>query len=242
MKDTIKIPDHGNTKIVAHRGLSGIERENTCAAFVAAGNRSYFGIETDVRITADGHYVLLHDDNTERNCIDCLYPEKSTFQSLRRLQYKDKDETFDRGDLMMPTLQEYVKICRTYGKVGVLEFKGAWTEKMCGEVVEIIRNMEYLEGIIFISFSWDNLLNLKKVYPEASAQWLTWDQKPEDIVGQLVENKIDIDAFFKTLTAENVKLLHDNGVVVNCWTVDKLEDAEMLIGFGVDQITSNILE
>ena len=37
MMDTIKILDHKNTVIVAHRGLSGLERENTCAAFVAAG-------------------------------------------------------------------------------------------------------------------------------------------------------------------------------------------------------------
>ena len=38
-----------SVKMVAHRGVSGLERENTCAAFVAAGNRSYFGIETDVQ-------------------------------------------------------------------------------------------------------------------------------------------------------------------------------------------------
>ena len=57
--DTIKI-NKGNAQIVAHRGLSGLERENTASAFVAAGNRSYFGIETDVRPTADGHFVLLH--------------------------------------------------------------------------------------------------------------------------------------------------------------------------------------
>ncbi len=30
--------------MIAHRGLSGIEMENTCSAFVAAGNRTYFGI------------------------------------------------------------------------------------------------------------------------------------------------------------------------------------------------------
>lgn len=242
MMDTIKIPDHGNTKIVAHRGLSGIERENTCSAFVAAGNRSYWGIETDVRHTADGHYVLLHDNDTERNCIDKLAPEVSTFQTLRRLQYKDHDGSFDRGDLMMPTLREYVKICKTYGKVGVLEYKGTFTEEHCKETVEIIRSFDYLENIVFISFSWDNLLNLKRVCPEAKAQWLTYDQKPEDIVGQLKENDIGIDAFFKTLTKENVKLLHDNGVVVNCWTVDGLDDALRLIDMGVDQITSNILE
>ena len=47
-KDTIKIADHGSTKFVAHRGVSGLETENTAAAFIAAGNRSYYGVETDI--------------------------------------------------------------------------------------------------------------------------------------------------------------------------------------------------
>ena len=50
--------------MVAHRGLSGVETENTVAAFVAAANRSYYGIETDVHRTIDGKYVCIHDDNT----------------------------------------------------------------------------------------------------------------------------------------------------------------------------------
>lgn len=49
--DTIKI-DRNNVRLIAHRGLIGLEKENTCAAFVAAGNReSIFGIETDVHHT-----------------------------------------------------------------------------------------------------------------------------------------------------------------------------------------------
>ena len=61
--DTIRI-NASNVRMIAHRGLSGIELENTNSAFVAAGNRSYFGIETDVHITADGQFVIIHDDNT----------------------------------------------------------------------------------------------------------------------------------------------------------------------------------
>ena len=41
--DTIHIDSRG-VKMVAHRGVSGLEKENTASAFVAAGNRSYFGI------------------------------------------------------------------------------------------------------------------------------------------------------------------------------------------------------
>ena len=52
--------------MIAHRGLSGLERENTYPAFIAAGNRSYFGIETDIHKTADGEFVVIHDETTER--------------------------------------------------------------------------------------------------------------------------------------------------------------------------------
>ena len=44
MMDTIKF-NKANVKVVAHRGLSGLEPENTVAAFVAAGNRSYYGAD-----------------------------------------------------------------------------------------------------------------------------------------------------------------------------------------------------
>ena len=46
--DTIKI-EKKNTLMVAHRGVSGLEKENTLAAFIAAGNRSYYGVETGGR-------------------------------------------------------------------------------------------------------------------------------------------------------------------------------------------------
>ena len=72
---TIKLGDK-QVKLVAHRGLSALEKENTCSAFVAAGNReSIFGIETDVHRTKDGQFVLFHDDNTQRVGLDHLVLE-----------------------------------------------------------------------------------------------------------------------------------------------------------------------
>ena len=63
MMDTIRI-EKGSTRMVAHRGVSGLEKENTMAAFVAAGNRSYWGVETDVHRTSDGKMVVIHDGDT----------------------------------------------------------------------------------------------------------------------------------------------------------------------------------
>jgi len=46
----------------------------------------------------------------------------------------------------------------------------------------------------------------------------------------------------KQSDAENIKLLHSKGIKVNCWTCDDKETAEKLVSYGVDYITSNILE
>ena len=74
--DTIKIRK-GRTQVIAHRGVSGLELENTCAAFVAAGNRSYFGIETDVHVTADGNYIVIHDSTTKRVGTETMISRKA---------------------------------------------------------------------------------------------------------------------------------------------------------------------
>ena len=118
--DTIHI-DRKGALMVAHRGVSGLEKENTASAFVAAGNRSYFGIETDVHRTLDGEFVVIHDDNTARVAIDNLEVEKSTFETLRALRLCDTDGEKGRADLRIPTLREYVRICRKYGILTVLD-------------------------------------------------------------------------------------------------------------------------
>ena len=94
-------------RMIAHRGLSGIEMENTCSAFVAAGNRSHFGIETDVHVTADGQFIIIHDDSTKRVALDDLTVENSTYETLRSLRLCDKDGKRGRKDLALPSLSEY---------------------------------------------------------------------------------------------------------------------------------------
>lgn len=96
--DTVKI-NHGNTKMIAHRGLSGIKQENTNAAFVAAGNRSYYGIETDVHRTADGQYVIIHDDTTagSQNGAWDVNVEQVPYRDIQAILLPDRDGSCTPG-------------------------------------------------------------------------------------------------------------------------------------------------
>ena len=238
--NTIKV-NAKNTLMVAHRGVSGLEKENTCAAFVAAGNRSYFGVETDIHRTGDGNFIIIHDANTARVGHDNVNVEECTFDSLRRLQLCDRDETKSRADLHLPSLEEYIGICKKYEKYCVLELKSGYTDDEIHAMIDRIEALGWLDHVIFIAFGYENLKKVRAYKPTQTCQFLT-DSVSDETLAMLKTDGIDLDVYYPSLTEERVAAFHAAGIKINCWTVDKKEDAERLIAWGVDYITSNILE
>ncbi len=238
--DTRKF-DKKATKVIAHRGLSGIEVENTASAFVAAGNRSYYGIETDVHRTKDGKFVIGHDNDLKRIANVDLNLEESTLEEIQKVVLLDKDGTKNRNDLRPATLENYISIVKKYEKHAVLELKSDFTDEEIEKIINIIKGYDYLDNLTFISFNYENLLKVRKILPNQSAQYLFWKVNDEEIA-RLVRDKIDADVWCKELTEEQIKKCHDNGILVNCWTVDEIVDGEKFASFGIDFITSNILE
>ena len=241
--DTIKINSNG-VKMVAHRGLSGIERENTCSAFVAAGNRSHFGIETDVHISKDGKFVIIHDENTERVSLGKtnIKVSENDYSVLEEMILPDLDGTTYRKDIRIPLLKEYISVCKKYEKICVLEIKGPFEEKDLERMIGQIEELGYVDNVIFISFVFENCVNVKKLLPGNDVQFLTGNEVTDELIEELCKYNLDLDIYYERLNAENVALLHSKGIKVNCWTCDDKEVAEKLVSYGVDFITSNILE
>ncbi len=238
--NTIKF-DNKTTKVTAHRGLSGLERENTASAFVAAGNRSYYGIETDIWHTSDGHFVVNHDGRADRVGGTRVDMEAAPWELLREIVLFDTDGTKGRYDLRLPSLENYITICKKYEKHCVLELKPVFTPEETAAFIELIKGYDYLSQVTFISFHYENLQNVRAILPEQSCQYLTGDASDE-LIAKLKADRMDIDIIHTALTEERVKAMHDAGLVINCWTVDNAARGEELASWGVDHITSNILE
>jgi len=239
MGHTVRI-EKKHVQMIAHRGLSGLERENTCAAFVAAGNRSYFGIETDIHKTKDGQFIVFHDDSTLRLTDLDWNVEERTLVELRALRLRDTDGKI-RGDLLLPTLPEYIRICKKYEKTAVLELKNPFQRKDIVAVVETIRQEGWLKNTVFISFDLGNMIHLRKLLPEQPLQYLV-KELTDEVKATLVEYALDLDIKYSNLTADQVEELHRMGRKVNVWTVDDPKIAVLLVQMGVDYITTNILE
>lgn len=240
--DTIKL-DSGKVKMIAHRGLSGLEKENTNAAFVAAGNRAkYFGIETDLHVTADKGIIVIHDDNTSRVSTDDLNVESSSYETLRKIRLLDIDGSRGRSDLLLPSLEEYVGICKKYEKYCILELKNPMDPEDVYGIVETIKAMGYLEHVVFISFALSNLVALRERYPQQSAMYLIGKEWKDEVYGDLEKYNLDLDIDYRILTKDIVDRVHAMGHTVNVWTVNDEESGLRMVEMGVDYITTNILE
>ncbi len=238
--DTVHI-NKGKARMIAHRGLSGIEKENTCSAFVAAGNRSYFGIEADVYSTSDGRFVICHDHDLLRIAGVDLQVESSTLEELQSVVLFDRDGKKSRTDLRLCTLENYIEICKKYEKHCVLELKSQFTDVEIADIINTLESFSYLESTTFISFDRNNLLRVRKILPNHPVQYLFMEAS-EEILARLIEDKMDADVLYRAASRELVERLHAAELKINCWTVDDPIEAEKLIEWGVDYITSNILE
>ena len=230
-----------NTLFIAHRGYSRFEKENTLVSFsVAGGIEEFYGIETDVHVTTDGHYVVIHDETTDRvtNNKEKLNVEENDWNIVSKVKLSDVDGTRTRNDLVIPEMIDYFKICKKYNKVAVLELKQVFTKEQIEEIYNQVKSLDMLDNTIFISFILEDLQLIREISKTQRAQWLLGEFKDE-YIKILNENNLDVDCHFKGISKKQVELCHNNGKLVNVWTVDEINDAKEAVDKGVDFITPN---
>ncbi len=226
------------TKIVAHRGLSGVEFENTISSFVAAGNTDCYGIETDVHKTLDGKFVAIHDSDTSRVSDVTAEIETSLYSDLKEISLGHISDKTVRTDRKIPDLSEYIDICKTYKKTAVLELKNHFEPEDIKNVIKTIENAKYLSQTVFISFDFDNLKAVRSFLPDQAVQFLCSNADGE-LIKKLKLHKMDVDIKQKALDKKLIKEFHDNGIKVNCWVVNDEKRAKKLIKYGIDYITTD---
>ena len=254
--DTIKI-NKGNSLMVAHASLQGLEAPNTLAGVIAAANRSYWGIESDIRITKDKEFILVHNDNLLETAGVDVKVSEATLAELQQYPIYDRfffygmeeyglkaPEGLTRSDLRVATTEEYIRICKKYGKIAVAEIKDLLTAEEVTKLLDIVRKLDYLDGVIFISFQWENLAEIRRQEPGQTVQFLTGDchDFTDAFLDKVAAEGFDLDIHVFTVTKELVDRIHARGIKLNVWTVDWQDRAANFVEWGVDYITSNIFE
>src|SRR3989449_9458057 len=95
--------------VIAHRGASAAAPENTLAAFRLAADLGADGIELDVRGTADGQLVVLHDASVNRTTDGAGRVAALTLDQLRRVDAGKKFGPSFRGE-RIPLLSQVFEV------------------------------------------------------------------------------------------------------------------------------------
>jgi len=241
----------GAPLLVAHRGGSRLAPENTLAAFRAALARWEADmLEMDVRLTADGEVVVIHDATVDRTT-DGSGPVSSL--SVRELQELDAGHRFldpegtpsYRGRGVTVPRFEDVLTALPEARLNV----EAKEPGVAGPLVEIIRR-HHAEERVLVAAEFERSRRDARGYrgPWGASRHhilLFWLLHGLPAVGALYTPRADVLQVPETwkgrriVTPGFVREAHRRNLPVQVWTVDDPEDMRRLLSWGVDGIQTD---
>ncbi len=126
--------------MIAHRGASVSEPENTLRAFAAAIRQGAEMIELDLQVTRDGEVIVLHDNDLKRTTDRTGRVDQLTFTEVR-------EADAGKGE-RVPSLKETLELARGRARL-YLEIKDA---RAGAETLRIVRMLNCRAEVMIASF------------------------------------------------------------------------------------------
>jgi glycerophosphoryl diester phosphodiesterase len=236
--------------VVGHRGASASHPENTLPSFEGAIGAGADVVELDVRVTADGEAVVMHDLDVSVTTDGTGFVHELTLAQIKRL-----DASRGRGEpVHVPTFREALELLS--GRVGVnAEIKNlpgepafdfpreAAVEAVLGHLTET----GFQGSVLVSSFNWLSIERCRELAPDVPTGFLT--TAAIDPWAALVYARANGHGYVlpqapALLDAGEpfVQEAHSDGVRVGTWTVDDPEVIDRLFVMGVDAVATNVPE
>lgn len=212
--------------MIAHRGASRAEVENTVAAFERAVSMGADAVELDVRRTVDDHLVVHHD---------------ATLADGRAIVHTAA------ADLpsSIPSLDDALDACA--GAAVNVEIKNDAgepdhdpTDDIAVAVAEALLARRPHARWLVSSFRWETVVRFQRTAPGIRTAFLS------DTVDRTLLDRVAAAAMTAihpadhAVTSDVVRAAHASGLGVNVWTVDAPQRIAELVAWGADGVCTNV--
>jgi glycerophosphoryl diester phosphodiesterase len=215
-------------KVIGHRGAMAYALENTLESVREAAGRGATWVEIDVKLTADGVPILMHDDSLKRT------------MGIDRLVARTP-----RADLpaAVPTFEAAIECFRALGLGCNVEIKPCeGREAETGRVaVETLRRCwpASLPAPLLSSFKGASLRAARDAAPEFARALLVselsedWQARAEAV------GAVGMNVGRRRLTAAGAVAVKRAGYTMSVWTVNDPDEARAIVGMGADCIITD---
>ena len=233
--------------VVAHRGAPIRYPENTLPSFQGAIDAGADLVELDVRLTADGVPVVLHDLDVSITTDGAGHVHRLTLAEIKRLNAsKGGGEQAE-----VPTLREALKLLS--GRVGAnIEVKNlpeepsfdSPKEEAVEKTLSTLHDVAFSGPVVICSFNWLSIERVRELEPSISTGFLTVAGIDPSAALTYVTSKghsLVLPHVLALLSAGGafVEAAHAAEVRVGTWTVDDAPSIERLFDMGVDAVATN---
>lgn len=223
--------------IVAHRGYSAIAPENTIAALEAAIQAGARACEVDLRLSRDGHVVLMHDATLDRTTTGSGPVREATLAQLQALDAGSWKDARYAGE-SVPSLAQALEAVANRAHL-VLEIK---EPDIAPIVADVITKADAADHVTIISFDIEACRAMRELMPEVGALWLVGGdpRPPAELARRALRAGLQgIDAHHSIADEAMAETLHIRGLSLWAWTVNDAGRARELAAMGVEAITTD---
>ena len=241
-------------QVIAHRGGSGLGPENTMAAFRSSLTAGTDVLEMDVRATADGHLVVLHDATVDRTTDGRGAVNEMTLAQLKKLDagYRwtaDQGRSFPfRGrGITVPTLSE---VLAAFAETPLITEIKEKRPEVSQSVCDMLRRHGRITRVLVASVHAGVLERFRQVCPgvatsagPSEALWFyLLSRAGLAFLYSPAMQALQVPVTFKELAVVSrrfVAAAHARNLTVAVWTVSAEGTMRRLIEAGVDGIMTD---
>ena len=218
-------------QVIAHRGASAAERENTISAFKRAVSMGSQAAELDVRRTIDGILVVHHNATLDDGRI------------ISQVEYSELPDHLCSLDEALDACQPMWVNVEIKNDPNEPDFDG--TESIADRTIECLMNRpEGDSSWLISSFRRETIDRCRQLRPSIATAWLTSAVQPDDVQSvtrDLAANGHSaLHPWVHLLSKALIDACHAQGLQVNTWTCDDADRMIELAQWGIDGICTNV--
>ena len=245
-------------QVVAHRGSSHDTAEHTFAAYVKALDEGAEALECDVRLTADGHLVCVHDRNLRRTAANAGIVSTMNLAELDELDFAswkdpwseldDEAPARDPQDGKVLTLRKLLETVADYDRHVELAIETKHPTRYGGLVerrlVETLGDFGWTGAdspARVMSFSLNAMNRVRRIAPDLQVVMLVDKAHHWPVLRPMVDDDWIIGPGIEELRAHPGLGRHlvRAGREIHVWTVNTAEDLDICLDLGVSAVISD---